>query len=233
MTSLFIASFVAGALTVLVPCLLPLIPAIIGSTAGDTDRNPYLTIASLLVAIIVVTVFIQLISSLFYVPSEVWRLIAAALIFFVGIVFVIPQVWTKTSFVAASAAGSNRLLGKLLQRSGRTTDIAIGAALAPAFTSCSPTYLLIVATILPSSFFSGLFYLTAYVLGLGTVLLAIALVGQSVLQKLNLLSHRWFKGFIGIILIATGIIIAVGGDKAFATFLLDRGFFDVTQFELR
>ena len=232
MTSLVLASFVAGFLTVLVPCLLPLIPAIIGGSSGS-DRSPYLTIASLMVAIIAVTVLIQFVSSLFYVPSETWRYIAGALVFFVGLVFVAPSVWTRFPFMARYAAGNNRLLGRLTQRSGRTADVAIGVALAPAFTSCSPTYLLIVATVLPSSFFTGLFYLTAYVLGLGASLLAIVILGQSALRRLDLLSRGWFKASVGVLLVITGIAVIAGFDKTFATFLLDIGFFDATRFELR
>ncbi|MDE0243605.1 MAG: hypothetical protein OYG31_02750 [Candidatus Kaiserbacteria bacterium] len=233
MFSLLIASFVAGFLTILAPCLLPLVPAVIGSAAsGESRRSPFLTIASLLVAIIIVTVIIQIVPSLFYVPSEFWNYLAAILIFFVGLAFVVPQVWSKIPFVATSATGSSRLLGRLMQRSGPSADITVGAALAPAFTSCSPTYLLIIAVILPASFLQGLLYLTAYVLGLGTVLIGIALIGRSLLQKLDLLSHGWFKISIGVILIGTSIIIATGLEKSFATFLLDRGFFDVTTLEL-
>ena len=50
----------------------------------------------------------------------------------------------------------------------------IGAALGPVFSSCSPTYALIVATVLPQSFLSGLFYISVYVIGLALMLLLVA-----------------------------------------------------------
>ena len=52
----------------------------------------------------------------------------------------------------------------------------VGLSLGPVFSSCSPTYAIILAVILPASFLTGLLNLFAYVLGLSIALLVIALL---------------------------------------------------------
>ncbi len=237
MGSLLLASFVAGFLTVLAPCLLPLLPVVIGgSLASDkeTKRNPYIIILALLVSVVVFTLIVDGISSLFYVPQEFWQNFAATLVLFIGLTFLFPSLWSKIPFISNFYASSNKALGKGVSRSGVLGDILIGGSLGPVFTSCSPTYFIIIATVLPSSFFDGLLYLFAYAAGLGVVLLFISLVGQTAVSKLNILANNkgWFKRTIGIIMIIIAILIYTGIDKKLSTKLLDFGFIDATQLEL-
>ena len=237
MSSLLIASFVAGFLTVLVPCLLPLLPVVIGGSLTSTKevkRNPYIIITALLVSVVLFTLIIDTIASFIYVPTEFWRYFGATLILILGVIFLFPNLWYKLPFVSKFSISSNVALGKHLKKRGMGGDILIGASLGPVFTSCSPTWLLIVATVLPASFFDGLSYLFAYALGLGVVLLFITLVGQKAIERLGILADErgTFKKTMGVILIVIALVIFVGWDKVFAEYLLDLGFIDITQFEL-
>lgn len=235
--ALLISSFVAGFLTVLAPCILPLLPVVIGgSLASDSQikRNPYIIVLSLLVSAIVFSLIIYGTSRIFYIPDDVWKYISATLLLFVGLVFLFPTIWHKIPFVSKMALSSNRSVGQGTQKDGIAGDIIIGGSLGPVFTSCSPTYLIILATILPSSFFDGLVYLIFYALGLGVILLFIALLGQRIVEKLNLFADNKgkLKKTIGILLVVIAIIIFTGYEKKISTWLLDRGFYDFTQFEI-
>ena len=237
MDSLLLGSFIAGFLTVLVPCILPLLPVVIGGSLGgdtQTKRNPYIIIASLVCSIIVFTLIIQGITSLFYVPPSVWRYVSATLILVVGISFIFSSLWVKVPFISRFSTGSNKALGSGVQKTGLVGDITIGASLGPVFSSCSPTYFLILAQVLPQDFLEGLLYLSMYCLGLGVILLFIALLGDTAVQKLNILASDkgYFKKIVGIIIILIAILIYTGLDKDFASVLLDWGFIDITQYEL-
>ena len=237
MDSLLIGSFIAGFLTVLVPCILPLLPVVIGGSLGSdnqTKRNPYLIIASLILSIIAFTLIIKGVSSLFYVPQSAWSYVSATLILIVGISFLFSSFWANLPFIARFSVGSNKALGTGTQKKGLLGDIIIGASLGPVFSSCSPTYLLILAQVLPENFLEGLFYMLMYCLGLGVVLLFIALVGETFVQKLNILASDkgYFKKIVGVIIIFIAILIYTGLDKDFASVLLDWGFIDITQYEL-
>jgi cytochrome c biogenesis protein CcdA len=107
-------------------------------------------------------------------------------------------------------------------------DILLGAALGPVFNSCSPTYALIVATILPISFGQGLVALTAYAVGLGSTLLAISLIGQRFIASLGIASNPsgWFRRSLGILFILTGLAVIFGLDKTIQSYVLERGWYD-------
>ena len=235
--SLLIASFVAGFLTVLAPCLLPLLPVVVGGSVMSTDtrkRNPYIIIGSLLISIVLFTLIIEGITTFIYVPQTFWTSLAGVLILLIGIAFIYPGLWTKIPGIAKLATTSNRGIGVGAKRQDMIGDSIIGLSLGPAFSSCSPTYLIILAVILPGNFLSGLLYLIAYVIGLGVTLLFIALIGQSITEKLGILAGEksWFRITIGIVMLLIAIAILTGFDKEINSYLLDLGLFDATQFEL-
>ena len=105
-------------------------------------------------------------------------------------------------------------------------DATIGAALGPVFSSCSPTYFLILAAVLPASFVLGTVYLLVYIAGLSIVLLLIALLGQRFINKITWAAdpNGWFKRGLGVIFLLVGLAIVTGLDKQFETFILDAGF---------
>jgi cytochrome c biogenesis protein CcdA len=65
----------------------------------------------------------------------------------------------------------------------------MGAALGPVFSSCAPTYGLLIATILPLDITSGLIGLTFYFIGLGSILLLITIFGRSILGKFRFFAN--------------------------------------------
>ena len=112
----------------------------------------------------------------------------------------------------------------------------IGSALGPVFSSCSPTYGLIVATILPISFAKGLIYLIFYAIGLSATLLLVAFFGQTAISKLKWLSNPsgWFIKTVGALFIVVGIFVTFGIDKKVQAYVLNRGWYDpISNFEQR
>lgn len=227
---LLILSFVAGALTVLAPCILPLLPIIVGGSLGnDTERNwrkPFVITASLAVSVVVFTLLLKASTSLLGVPVMVWQLLSGATIMLLGALLLWPNLWEKVG--VKLQIGSNQLLGSAGKRKGLTGEILTGAALGPVFSSCSPTYALIVASILPASFGEGLIYLATYALGLSAVLLLVAILGQKLVSRLNWASNPkgWFKRGLGIVFIIVGFLIATGLEHQLEAYLVEQGWYD-------
>jgi len=76
-------------------------------------------------------------------------------------------------------------LQKSTQKKGMMKYVFMGFALGPVFSSCSPTYALILAIILPAGLLFGLASLISYVLGLAAILFAIAIFGQRLIKNLK------------------------------------------------
>lgn len=241
--TLFILSFIAGVLTVAAPCILPLLPVIVGGSLVEgkykEDKSwlrPLIIALSLAVSVVVFTLLLKATTVLLGVPQVFWYVVSGTIVLLFGLNLVVPSLWEKLMVLSGLNAKTNILLNETYKRKGLPRDIALGAALGPVFSSCSPTYALIVAAILPQSFAKGLIYLIAYALGLAAVLLLLAWAGQGAARKLGWLSnpHGWFKRSLGLVLIVVGVAVIFGLDKKFQAFVLDRGWYDgVRGLEMR
>lgn len=233
--ALLILSFIAGVLTVAAPCILPLLPIIVGGSvtgdeADDKKRwyRPLVVTTSLAVSVVVFTLLLKATTSLLGVPQMVWSLISGVIVILLGLNLIFPLAWEKLMIATRLPISSNKLLGKTVGKNGVGKDIMTGAALGPVFSSCSPTYALIVAAVLPESFGKGLLYLIAYALGLASVLLLVAIAGQAAVRKMGWLSdpHGWFRRIMGILFIIVGMAVLFGIDKKFQAYVLENGWYD-------
>jgi cytochrome c biogenesis protein CcdA/thiol-disulfide isomerase/thioredoxin len=234
MLSLLITSYISGLLTVLAPCVLPLLPIIIGSSvSGNAKWKPVRITLALAFSIIAFTLLLKVSTAFIGIDPIVWKYVSGGIVVFFGLITLFPDIWNKISLSLGLSSNSDKLLEKAGEKQGWAGDLAIGAALGPVFASCSPTYGLILATVLPVNFAEGLLYLTIYSLGLATVLLAIAILGRKLINKLKFAANPngWFKKILGVIFILVGIAVITGFDKKVETFVLDSGFFDVTKIE--
>lgn len=235
MIELFILSFVAGVLTVLAPCILPVLPIIIGGSTLHADGkkkaslfHPLIIISSLLISIILFTLLLKSTTLLLGVPTSVWSFISGGIITLFGINLLFPVLWEKFMEKTGLIVLTSRIMGGSAGKSGVKKDILLGAALGPVFNSCSPTYALIVAVLLPASFISGLGYLFAYVLGLGLVLLLVSIFGRTLVNNIKWMSdpRGAFQRSIGVLFILVGIFILFGFDKLTQTYILENGWYD-------
>lgn len=233
---LAIVALFAGMLTILSPCVLPILPVIVGgSVAGKKNKyTPYIIAASLAVSVVVFTLLLKYSTVLIDVPQQFWTYFSGGLIIIFGIMFIFPNIWETISAKLNFNTNANKFLGKSSQQSGILGPILMGVALGPVFSSCSPTYGIIIATILPASFSSGLGYLILYALGLAAMLLLIALAGQKAVDKLQWASdpNGKFRKILGVIFLLVGSGIIFGIDKDIeAWFVRNDIFLNITEFE--
>jgi cytochrome c biogenesis protein CcdA/thiol-disulfide isomerase/thioredoxin len=233
---LLLISFVSGVLTILAPCILPLLPVIVGHSITDTTPNRrrlFVVVVSLAISVILFTLLLKASSLLIDIPQDFWKWISGGIIFFFGITMLFPSIWERFSFANTISLKSNKVLSQGYKKDSIWGDVIIGASLGPIFSACSPTYFVILATVLPVSPVLGLVYLLAYVAGLSLALLCVALLGQKIMEKVGKVSdpRGWFKKTFGVIFILVAIAIISGYDKKLQIDLLDAGFLDVTKIE--
>jgi cytochrome c-type biogenesis protein len=229
-----VISFLAGVLTVLAPCILPLLPVVIGAGAsGRSKLTPYIVIASLGGSIVIFTFLLKVSTVFITIPPSFWTYLSGGILVGFGLILLFPSLWEKMPGMAKLSGRSNKLVGTGYQKKTIWGDMLIGAALGPVFSTCSPTYFVILATVLPASYVLGTVYLLAYVLGLSLVLLLIALLGQKFTAKLTKFSDSrgMVKKGLGFLFIVVGLLIILGLDKKIETKILDGGYFDVTKVE--
>lgn len=232
--ALLIISFIAGVLTVLAPCILPLLPIVIGSSASGRSRaTPYVVVGSLAISIILFTYLLKASTVFIMVPPYVWTYLSGGIIGIFGLTLLFPTLWESIPGLARLSVDSNKLMGTGFQKKSFWGDALIGASLGPVFSTCSPTYFVILASILPASFALGTLYLISYTLGLSLVLLLIGLLGDRLVSKVSLLSdpRGYFKRTVGLLFLILGLAIAFGYEKKLETTILNSGYFDITKVE--
>lgn len=224
-----LTSLIAGFLTVLSPCVLPVLPIVIsGSLEKRSFLKPLRIIAALIVSIIVFSILLKASTILLGVPSFVWRWLSGGILVIFGLFILCPDLWTRLIEKLNLNQASQKLLNRGIRREGAAGDFIVGAALGPVFTSCSPAYAYIVAISLPTNWVVGFVYLLVFSLGLAAVLIMIALLGQKFIGKLKALSNPkgWFKKIIALIFIVVGLLVITGYDKRVEAYLVERGFYD-------
>jgi cytochrome c-type biogenesis protein len=101
--ALLVLSFIAGVLTVAAPCILPLLPVVIGGALVDNQAQkasrqwirPLVIAASLALSIIIFTLLLKATTVLLGVPQLVWQIAAGAIVALLGLHFVWPRLWEK------------------------------------------------------------------------------------------------------------------------------------------
>jgi cytochrome c biogenesis protein CcdA len=232
---LLIVSFIAGILTILAPCILPVLPIILGGSVSDKKTNikkSITVITSLGISVILFTLLLKASTLFIDIPDYFWKIFSGTIILVLGLITVFPSLW-ENKYIAKLSRKSNIALGKGDQKKSFWGDVTVGASLGPVFSTCSPTYFIILATVLPATPILGLVYLLSYTLGLCLSLLIIAFVGQKIVDKLGLFANPdgWFKKSLGVLFILVAIAIFTGFDKKLETAILDFGYFDVAKFE--
>jgi len=232
----FLIAVLAGVLTVLAPCILPLLPIVIGaSEAGEhrISRRAIVVIGSLSVSVLVFTLLLKATTLFIAIPPSFWSGVSGVIIILVGLAIVAPSLWARVPFIQKLSIASNKAVGRGYQKKSLVGDTLIGLSLGPVFTTCSPTYLYIIATVLPAGFLVGLTYLFGYILGLALSLVGIAYFGQRIVNKVS--SHMQTAGRIkqvfGIMIVIVGLLILTGYDKKIETKILDSGYGATIQFE--
>ncbi len=232
----FIISIFAGVLTVLAPCILPLLPIVIGASeegASGISKRALTVIGSLSVSVIFFTLLLKATTLFISIPQQFWTIFSGGIIILVGLAMIFPDFWAQIPYINKLNLASNKVLGEGYQKQNSRGDMLIGLALGPVFTTCSPTYLFIIATILPASFGLGLVYLIGFTLGLAVSLLLIAYFGQRIVNKITsrMQTAGTIKKLFGGLIILVGLSILTGYDKKLETYILDSGYGATIQFE--
>lgn len=221
--SLLFLSFLAGILTVLAPCAFLLLPVIIGGSVGSNNRwRPYIITASLATSLLLFTLALKATSLLIDINPIFLTYFSGIVIILLGLISLFPTIWDKIQVKLGLSSGSDKLLEAAGKKEGVLGAILTGAALGPVFSSCSPTYVFVLTTVLREDFNNGILNILAYIAGLSLIMLGVGLIGRTFVKKLKWASNPngIFKRIIAVLFILAGIGILTGFDKQLQTYLV-------------
>lgn len=218
-----ILSLIAGILTVLAPCVLPLLPVIVGGSLEGDHKRPYIIAGSLVISLMLFTMLLKATSTLIHVDPRVWSIGAGILVVFLGISMLMPNFWVRVTSGSNFEKKSREMLHTAQgHRNSTLSAVLTGAALGPVFNSCSPTYAWVVATVIPSTPTVGFIYLAIYCVGLAGALLAISIFGRSLVNKLGWAANpnSRFQKVLAVLFIIVGLLVTSGLDRKVEAWLV-------------
>jgi cytochrome c biogenesis protein CcdA/thiol-disulfide isomerase/thioredoxin len=205
--------FVAGLITAVSPCVLPVLPIILaGGSAAGTRRRPYAIIAGLVLSFTVFTLSASALLSALGLPQDTLRNVAIALLFVVAATLLVPRLGMVIE--APLARLSRRPSGDL------GGGFLLGASLGLVFVPCAGPVLATVS-VLAAEHRVGLrlVLLTLfYAAGAGVVLLLVALGGQRVTRRLRE-TRAWWRPALGVVMAAAALAVVFNVDQTLQTHL--------------
>ncbi|RLP11677.1 cytochrome c biogenesis protein DipZ [Propionibacterium australiense] len=220
-----VLSLLAGVLTVLAPCVLPFLPVIVGGSLNGSRHRPYVIAGSLVVSLMAFTLLLKASTALIKIDPRVWTTVSGGLVIALGVMMLFPGIWTSISTRIGLEQGSHALLSKAQnQGSGTASAVLTGVALGPVFSSCSPTYAWLIASVLPASRTAGLAYLGLYCIGMTAALLGISLLGRRLIDKVKWAANPRgaFQRGIAALFIIVGLFVATGLDRKVQTWAVEK-----------
>jgi cytochrome c-type biogenesis protein len=225
-----LGAVLAGVLTTLAPCVLPLLPVIVGgSLAPDADRSAQtrramVVAGSLGLSVAAFTLALKGTTALIGVPPQTWQWLSGGILVALGVVSLAPGLWDRAAAVLSLQSRTQAGLRGARAQDGLAGQVLTGAALGPVFSSCSPLYAYVVVTVLPADLGYGLVLLAAYCLGLSATMLVIALAGQRAVTRLGWAAdpHGWLRRGLGLVFVVVGVVVLLGWDREVQAWVLEH-----------
>lgn len=218
-------SFLAGLLSILSPCVLPLVPIIVGTALNTHRYGPFALAVGLAISFTVVGVFIATIGASIGIDQELFRVIAATLLIAFGIVLLSSTLQAKfASATAGIGSAGNNLLSKISTDS-LSGQLVLGLLLGVVWSPCVGPVL--GATITLASQGANLAHVALVMvffgLGAGLPLILLGLISRQAMTSIRsklFTAGKVGKHILGAILLFVGILIISGLDKQLETLIV-------------
>ena len=219
-------AFLAGLLSTLSPCVLPLVPIVIGSALSENRYGPAALALGVALSYVAIGLFVATVGFTIGLDQDVFRSAAAILLILVGGVLLLPRLQLQLAAAAGAVGNWVQQRSSGVSTRGIGGQFAVGLMLGVVWSPCvGPT--LGAASILAARAenLAGV-ALTMFAFGIGAALplCAIGLVSREVLSRWRsrlLAAGSMGKLLMGVTLVAVGTLILSGLDKRVETVLVD------------
>ena len=215
-------AFIAGIVTVLSPCILPLLPIILSSSDSSGKQKPLGVVIGFIASFTFFTLFLSAIVRLSGISSESLRIFSILVLAVFGASLLVPQIQTKLEIVFGKLAN---VMPSSAKRSGFWGGLMIGFSLGLLWTPCvGPILASVISLAITGAVTIQAFLLTlAYALGTAIPMFAIMLAGSKALQKVPWLVRNTglIQKVFGMLMILTALGIFFNIDRRFQTFILE------------
>lgn len=211
-------AFVAGLVSILSPCVLPLLPLVFGAAAAQHRWGPIVLAAGVAISFVTIGLVVATVGFSIGLDGSVFRKIGATLMIGVGVVMAVPTLQIRLATAGAPISDwADRRIGGMQSR-GLGAQFAVGVLLGAVWSPCvGPT--LGAASVLAAQgtsigYVAGV--MLTFGVGAALPLLALGVLSREVLKKWrDRLIHGGSRAKVslGFVFIVLGMMIIGGFDK--------------------
>lgn len=225
---LILFAFIAGIVTILSPCILPILPIVLSGGVTGGKQRPFGIITGFIVSFTFFTLFLATIVRITGVSADILRTISVIIVAVFGVALLIPQFQVELEKLFSKLAGSVSGVQAKAQnvKSDYLAGVLIGVSLGLVWTPCvGPILASVITLAATASVTLGALIITlAYSVGTAIPLFIITYGGRELLQKhpwlLN--NSRKIQQIFGILMLLTAVAIFFNIDRKFQTYVLEK-----------
>lgn len=216
---------IAGVLSTLSPCVLPLLPILVGTALTAHRLGPVALAFGLALSFAAVGVFMASVGVLIGLDQTVFRNIAAGLLILFGLVLLSGRLQQRFAAVTSGLSGAGQPLLERISGNSLSGQLLLGLLLGVVWSPCvGPT---LGATITLASQGESLgqaaVVMALFGVGAGLPLIVLGTLSHQAMRRFkNKLSAtgKTGKALLGALLLMLGVLILTGLDKAFEAWVL-------------
>jgi len=211
-------AFTAGVLSVLSPCVLPILPIVLGAAASDRKAGPVALAAGLSISFVSVGLFVATIGYSLGLDADVFRNVAASLIVAIGVVLVLPRLQAQLAAASGPIANWTDQHFGSRRGSGLSGQFWIGVLLGAVWSPCVGPTLGAASLLAAQGRNLPQVAVTMLVFGIGAALplLLLGLVSREAMARWRsriLSAGQVTKAGLGVVFIAIGALVLTGVDR--------------------
>ncbi|WP_217572137.1 cytochrome c biogenesis CcdA family protein [Mesorhizobium sp. GbtcB19] len=211
-------ALLAGVLSILSPCVLPLLPVVLTGAVAEHRLAPLALAAGVAVSFTSIGVFVATVGFSIGLDMTVFRVAAAVLLVLFGAILLVPRF--QTQFATAAGPVSNWTQSRFggFSTSGIPGQFGVGLLLGAVWTPCVGPTLGAASIMAARGENLGSVILTMLAFGIGTSLplLVLALMSREALLRWRgrmLSASNGIKMALGALLVAAGVMTLSGFDR--------------------
>ena len=225
--TLFFLAIAAGFLTILAPCILPVLPILLSTAGGRSKYRPLLIVGGFVASFSVIGAAFATVGTFLGLSNDALRVVAGVLLLIFGAALLFQEAYEKLSAKSQPllAKMGGGVAGSANVRTDALSGFVVGLSLGLVWAPCAGPILGTIITLAARTkdFVTTALLFFAYALGAGIPMLAVAYGSRTVQERLRKIggAQKTLNRVFGLLVIATAVAILTGYDRVIINRLLD------------
>jgi cytochrome c-type biogenesis protein len=219
-------AFLAGIVSILSPCVLPILPIVLGGAASEHRRGPLVLAAGLALSFTVIGLFVATIGFSLGLDLGVFRMVAGIILLALGLAMLVPAAGARLATAAGPLSDWTQSRFSGFDRGGLSGQFCVGLLLGAVWSPCVGPTLGAASLMAARGENLGQVGLTMLAFGIGAGL-PLAALGALSRERLLGLRERMMaagqgaKTALGLVVVAVAVLVLTGWDKTIEARLVE------------